>query len=213
MSSSSPDSAENPEAMQKRIADELAALGEEPLGPDEVAFAMGGGGLRSDLDVSTVETLARWAETPEDSDSPDAEAAFELSELARARVWRTVELRASRAEGEGEAEVQAPSAQPETGSGRGVLLGFVVAAVAVAAGVLLVPVLTPDAGPSSTPDSVAEVTPSGGPSAEELEMLSLSARSGLDALDRLSGEPTGTARAEAMAQDYADRLASQRGRG
>ncbi len=207
MSSSSPDSAENPEAMQKRIADELAALGEEPLGADEAAFAIEEGRLRSDLDVSTVDTLARWADEPA-LDAADADA-FELSELAQARVWRAVELRASTASEASPITVaEAPRAQ-----GRSVVLGLVVAAVAVAAGVLLVPVLTPDATPQDVPESVAEVTQVAGPTAEELEMLSLSARSGLDALDRLSGEPVGTARAEAMAQAYADRLASQRGRG
>lgn len=175
--------------MRERIAAELAALGEDALGDDdELAFAFGDA---SDVDVATVQTLAGWADT-------DAGADDALSELAQARVWRTIELRTKSAVAE----------SPAPRSGRPLLLGAVVAMVAVAAGVLLVPVLTPSKPAPTEPVAKAPVA---APvvTAEELDVLSTQARAGLAALDRLSGEPQGTARVEAMADAYARRLEAE----
>lgn len=177
--------AEDPEVVRRRIAAELAALGEDPLGDEEddeaLAFALG----EPDVDVATVQTLAGWAR--DEGDEPA------LSELAQARVWRTVELRTKRGPG----TAKRRSAFP--------LVGTVVALVAIAAGLMLVPVLTPD-GPEVGHEPVATAP---AVTAEELEALSIQARAGLEALDRLSGEPRGRARAAAMAEDYARRLEAE----
>lgn len=194
------------DAVRARIEQELAALGEDPLdgsAQDELAleFALGGGSPHADLDVATLQTLAGWAETP----SPAQDDA--LSELAQARVWRTIELR-------GKKSVETQQAGTDVAaerSSRPLWVGAV-ALLAVAAGVILVPLLTTDqpaparesARESSVAQNSAPVT------AEELEVLSMQARTGLAALDRLRGEPTGTARVEALAADYAGRLEAQR---
>ncbi len=187
---------ETDEAMRERIAAELAALGEDGLGegPDDddaLAFALGD---TPDLDIATVQTLAGWADADPDVDD-------ELSELAQARVWRTIELRTKSAE-----VAEAPTTAPR--SGRPLLLGAVVAMVAVAAGVLLVPVLTPSKPAPTEPVAKAPVA-APAVTAEELDVLSTQARAGLAALDRLSGEPQGTARVEAMADAYARRLEAE----
>ena len=89
---------------------------------------------------------------------------------------------------------------------------------AVAAGVVLVPVLTPSSPEPSAPVApVAPVAKSTAPapslsptlSPEELEVLSTQARASLATLDRLSGEPRGSARAQTMADDYARRLEAE----
>ncbi len=193
----------SPEVLRERIAQELAALGEEPLEPSDegdaaLEFALAGGSPQGDLDVATLQTLAGWAEPPETEQASDADA---LSELAQARVWRTIELR-------GKSSRTGPEAKPEAEgspgrSTRPVLLA-VVALFAVAAGVVLVPVLTADKPDLSKKSPVAQAPAS--ITAEELDVLSTQARAGLAALDRLSGEPTGTARVEALASDYAERL-------
>lgn len=197
---------------RERIEAELAALGEEPLADDpeatevtevtEVAFALDGA---RDLDIATVQTLAGWAE------APDGSADQELSELAQARVWRTIELRtksdATRPETSG---VSGGTGTTPLSSRRlpGPLLA-VVAVVAVAAAVVLVPRLTPPPAANDT-QPLAKAPPSvptaSTLTAEELEFLSMQARAGLDALDRLSDQPRGTARVEEMAADYARRL-------
>ncbi len=203
--------ADDPSMDHDRIAAELAALGEEPLddtdgGDAALAFAAAGGRPRADADVATLQTLAGWASTPEDLGQTDDS----LSEIAQARVWRTIELRTRGTSGDG--------ASPQTErsrSSRPVVLGLAVAMLAVAAGVLLVPVLVPDSagGPAADSPSVAgrEPTPSVTLSPEELDVLSMQARASLDALDRLSGQPRGTKRVEALAADYAQRLNAERG--
>lgn len=195
------------ESMRERIAQELAALGEDPLegsSEDDLAlgFALAQGSPHADIDVATVQTLAGWAQAP----APEPESASEqddaLSELAQARVWRTVELR-SKNGNSGKADGITPQASPAPSS-RPLLIGTVVALLAVAAGVILVPVLTAD-----TPEPAKDSTVAQAPASittEELDVLSTQARAGLAALDRLSGEPTGTARVEALASDYAIRL-------
>ncbi|MCR9164710.1 MAG: hypothetical protein ACE37F_33970 [Nannocystaceae bacterium] len=193
---SSPDAKPNPDpAERERIAAELAALGEDPLTDDPsddeaLAFALADA---PDIDVSTVQTLARWAQPEWD----DADA--ELSELAQARVWRTVELRTKQAE--------APAPTPAK---RPLLLGAVVALFAAAAAVVLVPVLSPSDASQDEPASVAQAPADvAAVTAEELDVLSMQARASLAALDRLSGQPRGSARAEAMADAYARRLEAE----
>lgn len=193
----------NPELLRERIAQELAALGEAPLessDEDDAAleFALAGGSPHGDLDVATLQTLAGWAEPPDTGQGAGADA---LSELAQARVWRTIELRGKSSRSGSEAK-PAAEASPNR-STRPVLLA-VVALFAVAAGVVLVPVLTADKPDLSEKSPVAQAPAS--ITAEELDVLSTQARAGLAALDRLSGEPTGTARVEALASDYAERL-------
>lgn len=197
------------ESMRERIAQELAALGEDPLegsSEDDLAlgFALAQGSPHADIDVATVQTLAGWAEAPEpESESePEPEQDDALSELAQARVWRTVELR-SKNGNSGKADGITPQVSPAPSS-RPLLIGTVVALLAVAAGVILVPVLTADTPEPAKDSTVAQVPAS--ITTEELDVLSTQARAGLAALDRLSGKPTGTARVEALASDYASRL-------
>lgn len=205
-SESNPDPASNP--VRERIALELAALGEDPLddSPEAdlaVEFALADGDLHADIDVATLHTLAGWAE-PADGQA-DA-----LSELAQARVWRTIELR-GKAGGKADRAGQAAQERTTTEevstsrSARPVLFA-VVALLAVAAGVVLVPVLTADTPELSEQSPVAQAPTPSSITAEELDVLSTQAQAGLAALDRLSGGPTGTARVEAMASDYAGRL-------
>ena len=205
---SSPDAKSNRDPAEvDRIAAELAALGEDPLGgsndgdpgdPNEdeaLAFALAPVAERlPDIDIATVQTLAGWAD-------PDAYPESELSELVQARVWRTVELRTKQTEAP--AEAPAPSKRP-------LLLGAVVALFAAAAAVVLVPVLSPSESPRGESTPVARA-PEAAPTvtAEELDVLSTQARASLAALDRLSGEPRGSARAAAMADAYARRLEAE----
>lgn len=203
---SSPDAKSNPDPTEiDRIAAELAALGEDPLADDPseddaLAFALTPFAERApDIDIATVETLAGWADA-------DAHPEPELSELAQARVWRTVELRTKQTEAPAEVPATAPSKRP-------LVLGAVVALFAAAAAVVLVPVLTPSDSPHSPGAESAPVAraPQATPSvtAEELDVLSTQARASLAALDRLSGEPRGSARAAAMADAYARRLEAE----
>lgn len=201
---SSPDAKSNRDPAEvDRIAAELAALGEDPLGdsnggdPNEdeaLAFALAPVAERlPDIDIATVQTLAGWAD-------PDAYPESELSELAQARVWRTVELRTKQTEAP--AEAPAPSKRP-------LLLGAVVALFAAAAAVVLVPVLSPSESPRGESTPVARAPEAPTVTAEELDVLSTQARASLAALDRLSGEPRGSARAAAMADAYARRLEAE----
>lgn len=186
-----------------RIAAELAALGEDPLGEDDEALAFALSNV-PDIDVATIQTMAETvALLSMDTDAEDAE----LSELAQARVWRTIELRTKSLQ---ELEVDAKPRQQRS-STRPVVLGVVVALLAVAAGVLLVPVLTPSGPKPEAPIATAPRTTHEAPaiSAEELEVLSTQARASLAALDRLSGESRGSARAQAMADAYARRLEAE----
>ena len=185
-----------------RIAAELAALGEDPLGEDDEALAFALSNV-PDIDVATIQTMAETvALLSMDTDAEDAE----LSELAQARVWRTIELRTKSVQ---EPDVDAKPRQQRS-STRPVVLGVVVALLAVAAGVLLVPVLTPSAPKPEAPIATAPRTlEAPAISAEELEVLSTQARASLAALDRLSGEPRGSARAQAMADAYARRLEAE----
>jgi len=201
----SPGSNPSPESIRERIALELEALGEDPLddspqGDLAVEFALGDGHPHADIDVATVQTLAGWAE-------PVPGQVDELSELAQARVWRTIELRGKadkpRAKADEDSDEDADSSTVR--STRPVLFA-VVALLAVAAAVVLVPVLTADTPELSEQSPVAQAPAASSITAEELDVLSTQARAGLAALDRLSGEPTGTARVEAMASDYAGRL-------
>ncbi|MGH1346833.1 MAG: hypothetical protein ACRBN8_35020 [Nannocystales bacterium] len=204
----------NREATCEQIARELAALGEEPLdvsGQDDLAleFALADGKPRADIDVATVQTLAGWADPARESAQDDP-----LSELAQARVWRTIELR-DKANAPDSQPGSTPESKPSPKPGarsdgarsaRPVLFA-VAALLAVAAAVVLVPVLTADTPALSEESPVARgATAPPAITAEELDVLSTQARAGLAALDRLSGEPSGTARVEAMASDYAGRL-------
>lgn len=210
----SPDAKTNPAPEDlERIAAELAALGEDPLadeGDEALAFALGDA---PDIDIATVQVLgqtaAGWADA--EAELATSEDHGELSELAQARVWRTIELRTKQAEAPAEAPARQPSKRPlPLGT-----LGTVVALFAAAAAVVLVPVLnpsdTPGASEGGTPVAQTSVTPEAAPSvtAEELDVLSTQARASLAALDRLSGEPRGSARAAAMADAYARRLEAE----
>lgn len=194
----------NTSVAHDRIAAELAALGEDPLDPgeDEFAFVAADGRPRTDADVATLQTLAGWASAPEDPGHADDS----LCEIAQARVWRTVELRTRSTSDNG-----ASPPTERTRSTRPVVLGLAVAMLAVAAGVLLVPVLVPDSPADSPSVAEREPTPAATLSSEELDVMSMQARASLDALDRLSGEPRGTKRVEALAADYAQRLNAERG--
>lgn len=199
---SSPDAKPNLDPAEvDRIAAELAALGEDPLADDPnedeaLAFALAPFADRApDVDIATVQTLAGWAD-------PEACPQRELSELARARVWRTVELRTKQAETSDEVAAPTPSKRP-------LVLGAVVALFAAAAAVVLVPVLTPSDSPEGEPATVARAPQAPTVTAEELDVLSTQARASLAALDRLSGEPRGSARAAAMADAYARRLEAE----
>jgi len=67
---------------EARVGEELAALGEDPLGTDDFDVLMGS----ASEDVDLVGALARFAE-PLDQDA-------ELSELGKARVWNAVRAHA-----------------------------------------------------------------------------------------------------------------------
>jgi hypothetical protein len=213
----SPDAKTNPAPEDlERIAAELAALGEDPLadeGDAALAFALGDA---PDIDIATVQVLgqtaAGWADAEAELDTSEDHG--ELSELAQARVWRTIELRTTQSEAPAEAPARQPSKRPLLLGTLGTL-GTVVALFAAAAAVVLVPVLnpsdTPGASEGGTPVAQTSVTPEAAPSvtAEELDVLSTQARASLAALDRLSGEPRGSARAAAMADAYARRLEAE----
>lgn len=197
---------EDLDAMRARIEAELAALGEAPLDSpdaqlelDDFDFAARGADVSLDADVATVATLASWAD-PE----PDGALEDDLSELAMHRVWRTIERRAP-AQASAEAS---PSTNGQADAPSGRRWGLVVAGLSIAAALLLIPVLVPS-GPAPSDAETAAQTASRETSREDLDMLSEQAKRGLDALPG----PHGTARVESMAQDYAQRLASTRGRG
>ncbi len=200
---------ENPDAMRKSIARELAALGEEPLGEDELAFTRASSreddGMLFDIDVATVNTLVGWASHEHDpgddrAGQPDRSS---LTEFARHRVWRDVQRRAQHSgTGPEHADPQPETASNSSSGGRG--WGLSVIGLAVAAGVLLVPVLSADFGRSEPgAERVGQLDEA------ELQVLGEQARRGLDALPG----PVGTERVESLAESYSKRLESRRGRG
>ncbi len=159
---------------EQAIARELAALGEAPPTADELLLARSGN-APAELDVRNVGALFGIAYPPAHVDG-------ELLELQRRRVWKTVVERGA------PLLKAAPAPTPER------WWRVVVGAVAVAAGVLLVPRLAP---PTELPSEAAR---------EDLQATGQSARA---AVETLPG-PVGSERAQAMAQEYAQRLASAR---
>ena len=63
----------NPEDAADRIAAELAALGEDPLGEEDDALAFALSNV-PDLDVATVQTMARWADADASTAADDEHA-------------------------------------------------------------------------------------------------------------------------------------------
>lgn len=168
-----------------RIAAELAALGEPELSDDEVGER--GLSLHADPDVRTVGTLVSLGQPlPEPLVRP-------LSEFELARVYRKVALRMpAAARHVGEASPAAANEQHKPGSRRSMLTALTV--VAAAAAFILVPSLRRGADSLDTPQRRAQALAS---TAEVGE----AARVGLEALG-----PSGSARASALAEDYARRM-------
>jgi hypothetical protein len=176
----------HPSNDDQAIARELAALGEAPPTDDELRFVRGAE-QQPEWDVRNVAALFGVAHPP-----LDGSARGELLELDQRRVWKVIAERGA------EFLKHAPEHHEARGGGA---WRVVVGAVAVAAGVLLVPRLAP---PSDLP-SEADL-------AEQRETLELTGASARAAVDALPG-PVGGERASAMASDYAQRLATQRSGG
>jgi hypothetical protein len=155
------------------IARELEALGEAPPTDDELSFVRGGE-RPPEWDVRNVAALFGIAHA----------SSHELLELEQRRVWKVVAERG----------VPFLKHRENQGSPWRVVIG----AVAVAAGVLLVPRLAP---PSDLPSEAALAA-----QRQDLELTGASARAAVDALPG----PVGGDRARAMADDYAQRLAATR---
>ena len=168
-----------------RIAAELAALGEPELSDDEVGER--GLSLDADPDVRTVGTLVSLGEPlPEPLVRP-------LSEFELARVYRKVAMRMpAAARHVGEASPAAAHEQPKSGSRRSMLTALTV--VAAAAAFILVPNLRSGAQSVDTPQRRAEALANAAQTGE-------AARVGLEALGS-----SGSARASALAEDYARRM-------
>jgi dihydropteroate synthase len=166
------------------IAQELAALGELPVEDDELRFHRAGADARADADVATVATLVEigGGEHFEGDTRP-------LSEIERRRAWNRV---ADRLESSGHAVKRAVGSRSVWRS--------VVAGLAMAAGVAIIPRIVPD-GP------VANSAPARS-SAAEAEAVAEAARSGLEAL----GDEYDTDRAEGVLSEYADRLKKEAAR-
>lgn len=170
---------------------ELAALGEAPLGPDELTDELE---VDDDPDVRTVATLVAIAHT-------DLHEAPPLSELSQRRVWARLEGRiaaaglardhALRASGEVVLDPAAPAANSGPGW-RSVIAGLAVAAV------LILPRLSSAPAPASS--SAAEHA--------SVQALGATARDAVSALG-----DAGEARARSLASSYATRLRSEEGGG
>lgn len=172
------DAGANPQPEEGRIAAELAALGEGPLGAAELKFVASGGSTLADSDVATVGTLIGFGHPPR---------LDPLDELATRRVWSAV---AGRTAGQSVSTTdgQAASSSP-------VMLRTVLAGFAVAASLVLVPRLGPqtDQSPEVRQADLAA-----------LSALGDQARAGLA---KLPGDAD-TQRASSVADDYAARLAA-----
>jgi hypothetical protein len=178
----------HPSNDDQAIARELAALGEAPPTDDELRFVRGAE-AQPEWDVRNVTALFGVAHPPMDR---SGSARGELLEIDQRRVWKVVADR-------GAAFLEHPPEHHEardSGAWR-----VVIGAVAVAAGVLLVPRLAPPSDLPSEADLAAQ--------RETLELTGASARAAVDALPG----PVGGERASAMASDYAQRLATQRSGG
>ena len=151
------------------IAAELRALGEEPPTKEELQFNMAGAGVLKDADVRTVTALIDIGRQTGD---PEADR---LQGLARRRVWKRVRART-------------------IGDARG--WHWAVAVAVVAAGLLLIPQLTPSVGNNGT-------------ALETREGLEMASRQAHAALQRLPGT-VGGARAHALASDYERRFHMKR---
>lgn len=174
----------HPSNDDQAIARELAALGEAPPTDDELRFVRGAE-QQLQWDVRNVTALFGVAHPP-------VEARGELLELDQRRVWNVVADRRA----ESLKHAPEPDEARDSGAWR-----VVIGAVAVAAGVLLVPRLAPPSDLPSEADLAAQ--------RETLELTGASARAAVDALPG----PVGGERASAMASDYAQRLATQRSGG
>jgi hypothetical protein len=165
---------------EQAIAAELAALGEAPLSVDELRIVRDDG-ASPDVDACNVAALFGIAHPP-------AEATAELDELQRRRVWKVVAER-------GDLDLDGGPRELSLGSTWRVVVG----AVAVAAGVLLVPRLAP---PTDLPSEAALAA-----QREDLQAAGETARAAVDALPG----PVAGERARAMADAYAQRLAERQG--
>jgi len=165
-----------------RIAAELAALGEPELSDDEVDAS-----LDAHADVRTVGTLVSLGEPlPEPLVRP-------LSELELARVYRKVAMRMpAAARHVGDPSPAGAHHEPAPGSRRSMLTALTV--IAAAAAFILVPNLRRGANSLDTPQRRAAALAGTAQAGE-------AARVGLDALGS-----SGSARASALAEDYARRM-------
>lgn len=172
----------NAQPDEGRIAAELAALGEDPLGAAELQFVATQGATLSDPDVATTDTLIGLGHPP---------TLLPLDELAVRRVWGSVAGRTG--------TVGSSAAPPVThgaSSTNPVMLRTVLAGFAVAASLVLVPRLGPQT------DRSPEVRQA---DQEALSVLGDQARAGLA---KLPGDAD-TERATSLADDYAARLAAR----
>ena len=167
---------------EQDIAAELDALGEAPPSADELGFVRGGAEARLDVDVRNTAALVGIGHPGEHADVD-----HELLPLARRRVWKVV------------ADRGAPFLTAAAVSTRPGIVRAVVGALAVAAGVLLVPRLAPPSAPLTAQDVAARTA--------ELEEAGAAARAAVDALPG----PSGSERAQSMAKAYAARLSARRG--
>jgi hypothetical protein len=161
------------------IARELAALGELPVEDEEIRFHRAGADTRADVDVATVATLVSIGH-----DEPDRRP---LSEIEDRRVWNRV---ADRLEAGGAAVVTRVV-------GNRSVWRSVVAGLAMAAGVALIPRLVPD-GPAA--NSAAQQV--------DAEAIGDAARSGLKSL----GDEYDTDRARGVLSEYTARMDEERQR-
>jgi hypothetical protein len=169
----------------EQIRAELAALGEAPADDDELAFASAAGSASAALPPADVRTVATLVEL---SAWVSPAASEGLLPLAGHRVWQRVAARVAVAPRADE-DVEAPAANGASGW-RGVL-----ASLALVAGVALV--LRVDVAPPPSDEDRAA-----------LASMGQATRAALEAT--VPGEQDG-ARARALAQGYAERLAAERG--
>jgi hypothetical protein len=162
----------------ERIAIELAALGEDPVDEDELAFASAPDAALDDVrTVATLVELSRWAAPAEG-----------LLPLERHRVWQHIAKRIGPAMHEHPVE-------PAANGGGGSVWRGVLTSLALVAGVAMV--LRVDVPPPPTAEDRAALAETGEAVRAVLEATA-------------PGEQDG-ARARALADGYAERLAAARG--
>lgn len=155
------------------IARELAELGEQPVDDDEVRFHRAGAEVGSDIDVATVATLMAIGHGERD--------ARPLSQIEDRRTWNRV---ADRLESAGVVRLK-------RAVGSRSVWRSVVAGLAMAAGVALIPRIVPDGPAANSPAPQVDA-----------EAIGDAARSGLEAL----GKDYDTDRAKGVLADYAARM-------